>query len=202
MSSSKSSVQPQPDFATRTQRSALLLIILLGVIGLCAAYAPPKTSATTSPLIPSPLSSLPAPESPIQEVAAMVPPTPIPPQPTSTPTQIPFATQPPPSPLRPPKVLLPPVMINRAEGLLKEQVFTFFVERADGRQQIYFVPVAEVPLIQGEAGRPAYASYRQTLLQLESGDRVVYECASPTMRTVPEEFRCFGRKQVTLNTPP
>ena len=196
MPSSKSSVQPQPNFATRTQRSALLLLILLGVITFCAAYAPPQLSATTSPLATSPLSSLPAPESPMQDVAAMVPPTPIPPQATPTPTQ------PPPSPLRPPKVLLPPVVIDRAQGLLKEQVFTVFVERADGRQQIYFVPIAEVPLIQGEVGRPAYASYRQTLLQLKVGDRVVYECASPTMRIVPEEFRCFGRKQVTLNTPP
>jgi hypothetical protein len=76
------------------------------------------------------------------------------------------------------------------------------VERADGRQEIYYVPITEVPMMQGEAGLAAYHAYRQKLLQLAPGDRIVYECASPSVFTVPEEYRCFGRKRVTLNTPP
>jgi hypothetical protein len=152
----------------------------------------------------SPLSILPIPNSPLQQnLATQVPP--IPPisplnAPTSTPPSNFDVFTPTPQPTR---ITNPtPVVINRAEGWLKEFTFTFFVERADGRQEIYFVPIAEVPLINSDTDRFAYETYRQTLLQLAPGDRLVYECASPSMFIVPEEFQCFGRKRVTLNTPP
>jgi hypothetical protein len=98
-----------------------------------------------------------------------------------------------------------PVVINLAEGLAKDSIFTFFVERVGGRQEIYFVPVADVPLpgpeLDSEAGLADYEAYKQRLLQLDAGDRVVYECASTRMSMAPEQFQCFGRKRVMLNVP-
>jgi hypothetical protein len=54
----------------------------------------------------------------------------------------------------------------------------------------------------GEAGIAAYQAYRQEVLQLTPGDKLIYECAPTSNFAFPEQYRCYGRKQVTLNTPP
>lgn len=186
-------------------RKLILLTLLLGALVAGAAY--PQTSQQTTP---SPLSILPKTQSPLQpNQAAMVPPTP-PLSPfnspqatnTSTPTpsanfEVPTIT---PQPTYTPKP--PPLVINSAEGLAKELTFTFFVERADGQEEMVIVPLAQVPMMLTEADMTVYEAYKQELLDLSPGDRLVYECASTQMTIVPEQFQCLGRKRVTLNVPP
>jgi hypothetical protein len=176
-----------------------LLMILLGLFVAFAVYPAMSQQPPDSPLSILPVPGLSPLDSPL---------------PTNTPT---FTPEPPPAfvawTATPQPTWAPqptwtpqpaPVVINLAEGLAKDSIFTFFVERADGRQEIYFVPVADVPLTGNDlhdADLTAYQAYKQRLLQLGPDDRVVYECASTRMSMVPEQFQCLGRKQVTLNVP-
>lgn len=190
-------------------RKLILLMLLLGTLLAGATY--PQISQQTTI---SPLSSLPATISPLQpNRAAMVPPTPLPTQPlspfnspqatnTSTPTpsanfEILMAT---PQPTRTPKP--PPTVFNEAEGMAKELTFTFFVERANRQEEIFIVPLAQVPMMLDEADVNDYEAYKQQLLELSPGDRLVYACASTQMTRVPEQFQCLGRKRIILNVPP
>jgi hypothetical protein len=188
-------------------RKLILLMLLLGTLLAGATY--PQTSQQTTP---SPLSLLPKPTSPLQpNQAAMVPPTPPPtqslspfnsPQATNTPT--PSANFEAPTAIAQltatPKP--PPRMFNTAEELAKELIFTFFVERANGQEEIFLVPLAQVPMMLDEADVSEYEAYKQQLLALGPGDRLVYACASTQMTRVPEQFQCLGRKRITLNVPP
>ncbi len=194
-------------------RKLILLMLVLGTFLAGATY--PETSQQTTP---SPLSLLPKVTSPLQpNLAAMVPPTPRPtllqtsplspfnsPQATNTPTptpsinfEVPTAT---PQPTYTPKP--PPLVINAAEGIAKELTFTFFVERANGQEEMFIVPLAQVPMMLDEADASDYETYKQQLLELGAGDRLVYACASTQMTRVPEQFQCLGRKRITLNVPP
>jgi hypothetical protein len=188
-------------------RKYILLMLLLSVVAACGVY--PETSRVVSD---SPLSALPSAPSPLRtSQAAMVPPTPplsplsplATPEPTRTPTPTPdgnvgiFTATP---SVWTPKP--PPVVVNLAEGWPETLIFTFFVERADGREEIYMVPIVQVPAMRTEMGMVAYEAYKQRMLQLGPRDRLVYECASSYMLMVPEQFQCLGRKRVKLNVPP
>ncbi len=187
------------------RRQYILLMLLLSVVAACGVY--PETSRTARD---SPLSSSPSAPSPLEtSQAAMVPPTPplsplsplITPEPTRTPTPDgnvdPFTAT---LSVWTPKP--PPIVVNLAEGWLETFVFTFFVERADGREEIYRIPITQVPSMQSATGMVAYEAYKQQVLQLGPGDRIVYECAASDIWMVPEQFQCLGRKRVTLNVPP
>jgi len=167
----------------RTIKVIVLHFLLLAVLVACGIY--PGTSREP---LPSPLSALTSPihtPTPLGYVEPTGTPTPtwdvnfdpdkVTPGPTWTPTATPIPIYP---------VGVWPRMFT----------YSFTIERADGRREIYIVPVGFVPMVRTESDRAIYEVYIQSLANLGPGDVYVGGCAaSPWMIMVPPEMICYTK---------
>jgi hypothetical protein len=59
-------------------------------------------------------------------------------------------------------------VVNKAEGLSDNEIWTFVVRRADGRYEMYRLPINEVPRDSNER----YQAFYESLLQLGPDDEI------------------------------